>query len=141
MDGKGYIASLNDGRRVYSQGELVADVGSHPLFSPFVARVAQTYDHFTRDPTARAAFMTPPTSVEAMRAQAAMHVDGLSHATYTSLMTLLTAADRIGEARPQTRAAVEAYVAEAQASDLRIVECITDAKGDRARPPALQDDK
>jgi 4-hydroxybutyryl-CoA dehydratase/vinylacetyl-CoA-Delta-isomerase len=141
MDGKGYIASLNDGRRVYWQGELVADVGAHPLFAPFVSRVAQTYDHFATDPAARGAFMTPPTSVDAMRAQAAIHVDGLSHATYTSLMTLLTAADRIGAARPQTQAAVEAYVSEVQARDLRIVECITDAKGDRARPPALQDDK
>jgi 4-hydroxybutyryl-CoA dehydratase/vinylacetyl-CoA-Delta-isomerase len=85
--------------------------------------------------------MTPPTDIEGMRAQAELHVDGLTHATHTSLMTLLTAADRLKEVRPQTRDAVAAYVAECRAKDWRIVECITDAKGDRARPPALQDDK
>jgi 4-hydroxybutyryl-CoA dehydratase/vinylacetyl-CoA-Delta-isomerase len=141
MDGKAYIASLDDGRRVYSQGERIERVGGHPKFAALIARVAATYDHFHHDPAARAAFMTAPTSVEDMRAQAEHHVDGLSHATYTSLMTLITAADRIGDARPQTREAVAAYVAECRAKDWRIVECITDAKGDRARPPGLQDDK
>jgi 4-hydroxybutyryl-CoA dehydratase/vinylacetyl-CoA-Delta-isomerase len=141
MDGNAYIASLNDGRRLYWQGERIEAVGRHPAFQPFISKIAETYDHFAHEPAARAAFMTPPTDVDGMRAQAELHVDGLTHATYTSLMTLLTAADRIKEARPQTHDAVRAYVAECQAKDWRIVECITDAKGDRARPPALQDDK
>jgi 4-hydroxybutyryl-CoA dehydratase/vinylacetyl-CoA-Delta-isomerase len=141
MDGKAYIASLNDGRRLYAQGERIEDAGRHPAFQPFISRIAETYDHFAHDPAARAAFMTPPTDVDGMRAQADLHVDGLTHATYTSLMTLITAADRLKEARPQTYDRVAAYVAKCQAEDWRIVECITDAKGDRARPPALQDDK
>jgi 4-hydroxybutyryl-CoA dehydratase/vinylacetyl-CoA-Delta-isomerase len=141
MDGKAYIASLDDGRRVYVGGRRVGNVGTDPAFAGMVAKIAATYDHFHHDPRARDAFMTPPTDAEGMRAQAALHVDGLSHATYTSLMTLLTAADRIAAARPQAREAVAAYVAEVRAKDLRVVECITDAKGDRSRPPALQDDR
>ena len=35
---------------------------------------------------------------------------------------------------------MNAFIAEAQVGDVRITQCITDAKGDRSRPPAKQDD-
>jgi 4-hydroxybutyryl-CoA dehydratase / vinylacetyl-CoA-Delta-isomerase len=35
---------------------------------------------------------------------------------------------------------MNAYIDEAQRDDIRITQCITDAKGDRSRPPAKQDD-
>jgi 4-hydroxybutyryl-CoA dehydratase/vinylacetyl-CoA-Delta-isomerase len=141
MNGQDYIASLNDGRRVFWHGERIEDVSRYPPLASLIARVAETYDHFARDPAAREAFLAPPRDAEGMRAQADLHVDALTHATHTSLMTLLTAADRIGDARPHTRGAVAEYVAEARARDWRLVECITDAKGDRSKPPALQEDK
>ena len=41
---------------------------------------------------------------------------------------------------PQYVERIGAYVDEAQRRDVRIIECITDAKGDRSRPPGKQDD-
>lgn len=141
MDGNAYRASLKDGRRIYVDGERVENVAADARFAINVGRAAGTYDLFANDPAAREAFMTPPTGVEEMRARTDDHVDELTNMTYTSLMTLLTAADRISAVRPQAREAVEHYIAGVQSRDERITECITDAKGDRAKPPAKQEDK
>lgn len=141
MDGKAYVASLDDGRAIYSMGQRVNDLTAHPDFAPNIARTAQTYDHFDADPAAREAYFTPPTTIEEMRAHASLHVDSATHTTYSSLMTLLTAADRIADVRPQAAAAVEAYVRLVRENDWRVAECITDAKGDRSKPPSMQDDK
>ena len=141
MDGKAYRASLADGRRIYRDGERVEDLASHPGFAPNIDRAAETYDRFHKDPAAKAEYWTPATGVEAMRERATAHVDELTSATHTSVMTLLTAADRIAGVRPQAREAVANYVAGVHARDERITECITDAKGDRAKPPHLQEDK
>jgi 4-hydroxybutyryl-CoA dehydratase / vinylacetyl-CoA-Delta-isomerase len=141
MDGKAYVASLNDGRAVYSHGQRVSDLASHPDFAPNIERTAEVYDRFDRDPAARDAYFTPPTTVEEMRAHAALHVDSATHTTYSSLMTLLTAADRIADVRPQAAEAVAAYVQLARDNDWRLAECITDAKGDRSKPPSQQEDK
>jgi 4-hydroxybutyryl-CoA dehydratase / vinylacetyl-CoA-Delta-isomerase len=141
MDGKAYVASLNDGRAIYSHGKRVSDMTAHPDFAPNIERTAATYDHFERDPAAREAYFTPPTTVEEMRAHASLHVDSATHTTYSSLMTLLTAADRIADVRPQAAEAVTAYVREVREKDWRVAECITDAKGDRSKPPAMQEDK
>ncbi len=141
MDGKAYVASLNDGRSVYARGEKVGDLAAHPDFAPNIERTMHTYDRFHADPVARDAFFTPPTTVDGMREHANLHVDSATHTTYSSLMTLLTAADRIAEVRPQASEAVQAYVREVREKDWRVAECITDAKGDRSKPPALQDDK
>jgi aromatic ring hydroxylase len=42
MDGNAYIASLNDGRRLYWQGERIEAVGRHPAFQPFISKIAET---------------------------------------------------------------------------------------------------
>ncbi|MDZ7825196.1 MAG: 4-hydroxyphenylacetate 3-hydroxylase N-terminal domain-containing protein [Gammaproteobacteria bacterium] len=55
-------------------------------------------------------------------------------------MTLLTAADRIQEPLPEHAARIRAWVKDAQQRDVRITQCITDAKGDRSRRPGQQDD-
>ncbi|MBM3594322.1 MAG: 4-hydroxyphenylacetate 3-hydroxylase [Alphaproteobacteria bacterium] len=141
MDGKAYVASLDDGRNVYAHGEKVTDLAAHPDFAPNIERTRHTYDRFVADPAAREAFFTPPATIEVMREHASLHVDSATHTTYSSLMTLLTAADRIGDVRPQAAEAVAAYVAQVRANDWRIAECITDAKGDRSKPPSQQDDK
>ena len=65
MDGKAYIASLQDGRSVYARGEKVGDLMSHPDFAPNIARTAEVYDRFEADPAAREAFFTPPTAAPA----------------------------------------------------------------------------
>src|SRR5215218_1858663 len=55
-------------------------------------------------------------------------------------MTLATAAGRIAGASPHYVERINAFVEEAERRDVRITQCITDAKGDRSRPPAKQDD-
>ena len=55
-NGQQHIASLNDGRSVYLDGELVGDVTTHPAFRRTVASVAKLYD-FQADP-ANADLMT-----------------------------------------------------------------------------------
>jgi len=54
-------------------------------------------------------------------------------------MTLTTAAGKV----PSGSAYVErihAYVDEAKRRDIRVTECITDAKGNRSLPPGKQED-
>ena len=64
----------------------------------------------------------------------------VAHVTYTSIMTLVTAAarlDGIGDYAER----IEGYIAEMQQRDVRITQCITDAKGDRSRHPGGQSDR
>ena len=60
--------------------------------------------------------------------------------TYGSLMTLLTAAPRMSGVDPIYKERLESYVEDATHRDIRIAECITDAKGNRTLPPSQQDD-
>jgi 4-hydroxybutyryl-CoA dehydratase/vinylacetyl-CoA-Delta-isomerase len=80
----------------------------------------------------------PGSAVELKARLAILHRAALvANVTYQSIMTLLTAASRMGDC-PEYVARIGAYVDHAQREDLRIVECITDAKGDRSLPPAKQ---
>ncbi|MCP3988823.1 MAG: 4-hydroxyphenylacetate 3-hydroxylase, partial [Actinomycetia bacterium] len=64
----------------------------------------------------------------------------MAHVTSTSIQTLKTAAGRMTEMKPDYLERIGMYIEEAQRGDVRITQCITDAKGDRSRPPAKQDD-
>jgi 4-hydroxybutyryl-CoA dehydratase/vinylacetyl-CoA-Delta-isomerase len=143
MTGEQYRASLRDGRATYFEGQRVEDVTAHALLGQTVDSAAAGYDRFY-DPTPKAigAFMEVPKDAESLRAQVELHetVDLLTHVTYASIMTLLTAADRINDAMPEYAARIRAWVKQAQADDVRITQCITDAKGDRSRRPGQQDD-
>ena len=143
MTGDEYRASLDDGRETYFEGKLVTDLPNDPILGMTVDTAATGYDRFY-DPTpdAVAAFMVVPGSAEELREQVELHetVDLLTHVTYASIMTLLTAADRIEDQLPDNAARIRAYVADAQKRDLRITQCITDAKGDRSRRAGNQDD-
>ena len=55
-------------------------------------------------------------------------------------MTLLTAAPKMSGVDPVYKERLEAYVDDAVQRDIRIAECITDAKGDRTLPPSQQAD-
>ena len=135
MTGEQYRASLRDGRATYFEGQRVEDVTTHPLLGQTVDSAADGYDRFFDPrPGAIGAFMEVPKDAESLRAQVELHetVDLLTHVTYASIMTLLTAADRISEAMPEYAARIRAWVKQAQADDVRITQCITDAKGDQA---------
>ncbi len=83
-----------------------------------------------------------PRSPDELRERATVvHTMDLALAvTYGSLMTLLTAAPRMSGVDPVYKERLEAYVDDATQRDIRIAECITDAKGNRTLPPSQQDD-
>jgi 4-hydroxybutyryl-CoA dehydratase/vinylacetyl-CoA-Delta-isomerase len=143
MTGDEYRQSLNDGRKVYLEGELVTDMADHPVFKTPVNLAARLYDKgYNPAPNAVRDTMRTMRSAEDLRhhATAVEDTDMLLGVTSASMMTLLTAADRIEEKLPENAARIRAWVKDAQARDIRIVQCITDAKGDRSKRPSQQDD-
>ena len=143
MTGEEYRASLNDGRETYFEGRQIDDVADDPILKITVDSAAAGYDRFYDPaPGAVGAFMKVPSSAEELREQVELHetVDLLTHVTYASIMTLLTAADRIEATLPENAARIRAWVEDAQQRDVRITQCITDSKGDRSRRPSNQDD-
>ena len=141
LTGQEYRASLDDGRQVYYDGERVA-VHEHPIFTRAIAVAADGYDRFYDEkPEAISSYLNTPSTIDEMWEHANTKVDPLTSTSYSSLMTLLTSADRIESIRPEGSAAIRDYVKKIQQQDLRIVECITDAKGDRGRRPGQQEDK
>jgi 4-hydroxybutyryl-CoA dehydratase/vinylacetyl-CoA-Delta-isomerase len=143
MTGDEYRASLNDGRETFFEGKQVDDLPNHPILGITVESAASGYDRFYDPaPDAVGAFMKVPGSAVELREQVELHetVDLLTHVTYASIMTLLTAADRIEAQLPDNARRIREYVRDVQRKDLRITQCITDAKGDRSRPPGKQDD-
>jgi 4-hydroxybutyryl-CoA dehydratase/vinylacetyl-CoA-Delta-isomerase len=143
MTGDEYRRSLDDGRETYFEGKQIHDIANHPMLGITVDSAAAGYDRFYDPaPDAIGAFMKVPGSADELREQVELHetVDLLTHVTYASIMTLLTAADRIEPTLPENAARIRAYVADAQRRDIRITQCITDSKGDRGRRPGQQDD-
>jgi 4-hydroxybutyryl-CoA dehydratase/vinylacetyl-CoA-Delta-isomerase len=143
MTGDEYRASLRDGRETYFEGKRIDDLPGHSILGITVDSAAAGYDRFYDPaPDAVGAFMKVPGSAAELREQVELHesVDLLTHVTYASIMTLLTAADRIEGELPENAQRIRDYVRDVQRKDLRITQCITDAKGDRSRRPSQQDD-
>lgn len=141
MKGEEYKKSLDDGRATYFEGERIEDLAGHPLLGQTVDVVGQSYDRFYKpEEGAISDYMKVPGSAEELRASIEKHVDLLTHVTYASIMTLLTAADQIGDVRPEGVKRIKEYVDYVQKNDLRITQCITDAKGDRSKHPGDQED-
>jgi 4-hydroxybutyryl-CoA dehydratase/vinylacetyl-CoA-Delta-isomerase len=141
MTGAQYRASLTDGRKVFIDGEQVQDLAAHPDLAIPLRLAAEGYDRFFEPgPDAVNPFLLPPTSADGLRGRGARYVDTLLHTTFTCCMSFQTAAGRIAEDRPQGREAIHAYLAHVRKHDLRLTECITDAKGDRSLPPGKQPD-
>ena len=59
----------------------------------------------------------------------------LAHTTFTSVMTLLTVAPTLARSHPELADRIYRHVELARRRDIRITECITDAKGDRSLAP------
>ncbi len=143
MTGQQYKKSLNDNREIFFEGERIRDPLAHPVLSQCVERVAAGYDRFySPAPGAVSPLMAVPHSAQELHERIPLlhESDIVANVTYQSLMTLTTAATRIADSLPDYSKRIRRYVADAQQRDIRIVECITDAKGDRSRPPGKQDD-
>ena len=67
--GADYLSSLNDGRRVFLDGELVKDVSAHPAFRQAARSIASLYD-IAADPgnRERMTFASPKTGAPVHRA-------------------------------------------------------------------------
>ncbi|HEX9259643.1 MAG TPA: 4-hydroxyphenylacetate 3-hydroxylase N-terminal domain-containing protein [Acidimicrobiales bacterium] len=143
MTGEQYRASLRDGRATYFEGERVDDLPGHPILGRTVDEVAEQYDRFfSPEPGAVSPIMKVPYSSQELRDRIPLlHEAGMmAHVTYTSLMTVTTAAGRIADHKRDYLDRMSAWVDRVQRDDLRVTQCITDAKGDRSKPPSKQDD-
>ena len=143
MTGEQYKMSLRDGRRIYQDGKLVVDLDTDPLLAPALESVAAGYDEYYRpDADAVNPLVEAPRTITELRDRVPIltDMDLLLNVTYQSLMTLVVAAARLSDEHPEFVSRINAYVETSRRADIRIAECITDAKGDRSKPPAAQDD-
>ena len=143
MTGEEYKKSLDDGRATYFEGEPVTDLPGHRYLGVAVQHCADGYDWMIDNAVdGRSPLAGVPTTPEELRQKVDLvHQSGMmSHVTYTSIMTLATAAGRMSEAAPQYIEGIQTYIDDAQERDIRITQCITDAKGDRSKAPSKQID-
>jgi 4-hydroxybutyryl-CoA dehydratase / vinylacetyl-CoA-Delta-isomerase len=143
LTGEQYLSSLDDGRLTYFEGHQVKDLLAEPAFEVPARAIAAGYDRcYSSAPGATNPLVVAPRSPEELRERAAtIHTMDLAlNVTYQSLMTLLTAAPRLKGVDPIYKDRLQAYVDDAIVADVRIAECITDAKGNRSQPPARQSD-
>lgn len=156
-----YLASLRDGRRVYFNGESVADVTAHPIIGRGVAHAAADFS-FAWDPLHRAlataevfgetssAFYAAPRAVADLRRRAQLIEASTRHGhTIVPLVKeigsdAIFALVRLAAALDQTDgslgAKVDALWRRAAAGDLALAVAQTDAKGDRSLGPRDQPD-
>ncbi len=144
LTGAEYKASLADGRTTYFEGGRVGDLVNHPIIGAAVQNVANGYDWLITKSTdgATSPLMGIPTTAAELRAKTDLvHSAGIVAAvTYTSIMTLATAAGKMAESVPEGVERMHAFIDDATRRDIRITQCITDAKGDRSLPPGKQHD-
>ena len=134
MTGAEYKASLNDGRATYFEGRRVDDIMADKLMAESAEVIAKGYDLlYQPGADARSPLMDIPRSAAELKARLPLlsSVDIVANTTNQSIMTLMTAAGRIGGEHPEYAERIQAWVEDAQARDIRITECITDGKGDQ----------
>lgn len=141
--GQQYKESLKDGRKVYFEGRLIDDFAAEPALAVPLQAIADGYDkYYSAEPGAMNPLTVAPRSREDLRARVPViiEMDMLLNTTYQSLMTLLVAAGRLADHAPEFVPRITAYVEDARSRDIRITECITDAKGNRSLAPSKQPD-
>ncbi|MCU1591373.1 MAG: Vinylacetyl-CoA Delta-isomerase [Frankiales bacterium] len=143
LTGDEYRESLRDGRRVFMDGVRIEDVTVHPLLRSSVDWTASSYDkYYDPDPEASGPYFFIPKSIDDLRAQGERQIDWdyPTGATSQGLLMVLTAASRMRATHPVYADRALAYFNESRLRDIRCVETITDAKGNRSLPPGKQDD-
>ena len=136
--GSDYLASLRDSREIYYDGALVPDVATHLRFRTAAARVAATYD----SELAAGQANRPPRPEDLIeQTSPAAQKDMTRHTTTTALLAIQSTATQLSASLPARAAAMQAFVDRAIAGRRRCALCITDAKGDRERPPGKQEDQ
>ncbi|GAB4341606.1 MAG: 4-hydroxyphenylacetate 3-hydroxylase family protein [Candidatus Abyssubacteria bacterium] len=155
-----YRQSLRDGRRVFMLGEKVEDVTTHRILKVAVETVAQDFvltemedpevrrlfvaeDEETGEPISR--FFKPPRAVEdleqrsQMIAQSIRLTGGLPFGKDVGtdcLNAVMVVADQMGNEEYRERA--KNFLRHLKKNDLAMCGAVTDAKGDRSKPPSKQ---
>ena len=143
MTGEQYKESLRDGRRVFLAGRLVEDVTQEPLLKRSIDWTAENYDsYYEPGDDACGPYFFIPRSIEDLKSQQHRQLDWASptRTTSTSLLMLLTAASRMRDTYPVYADRIMAYFEQAKRADIRCIQTITDAKGNRSLSPSKQDD-
>jgi 4-hydroxybutyryl-CoA dehydratase/vinylacetyl-CoA-Delta-isomerase len=143
LTGKQYLESLRDGRELYVNGHSVPDVTAEPLLNGGAFAAAAGYDRFYQPgDEAFGPYFFIPTSVAELRDMQEMqlHWDFPTISTSQGLLMVLTAASRMRATYPVYAERALAYFEETRRLDTRLVQTITDAKGDRSLSPSKQDD-
>lgn len=158
--GQQYRDSLGDGRRVFVNGERVADVTTHPMFKPLVDIRARIFD-MAHDP-ATAPVMTvrqdgdvnaigsalPYTQDDWWAKRRATDrvmedvggvVTRVGDETVGEIWSLWDGADVLNEIDPQFARNIEAHIKRVLREDPFHVSANTDPKGDRSKAPQDQD--
>jgi 4-hydroxyphenylacetate 3-monooxygenase len=157
--GEQYRASLRDGRRVIYQGELIADVTTHPLFRRSIDRWAALFDaqhdpavedvatYFDEKLGARTstAWLVPKTQEDLARRRALLeYASDQTFGVYgrppdygpTMALGFLSAAHLIEGSEPGATAKIREFIEFGQKGNLLSTDLIADAQADRSRQPA-----
>ena len=147
-----YVASLNDGRVTYWDGESIADITKHPRFRVPIALTAKDYEY--DDPKlgalrrykaedgsdAHRIYQIPRTEADlAKRVELLMHTS-IGTAVSGVYMALMSVKDQVALVNPRYAENIERMYRYCRDNDLRAAEVITDPKGDRKRRAHEQDD-
>ncbi|MFS3130219.1 4-hydroxyphenylacetate 3-hydroxylase N-terminal domain-containing protein [Nocardioides sp. Bht2] len=144
MNGAQYLASLQDGRRIFAEGEEIKDLAEHAQFAKSLRLVADGYDaHYEPGAEASGPYFKIPRSKDELKELLTdlMKWDMVTVTTSQGLLALLTAAARMRADLPEYAERIEKYFAYCKENDLRCVQAITDAKGDRKFSPGKQSDE
>jgi 4-hydroxybutyryl-CoA dehydratase / vinylacetyl-CoA-Delta-isomerase len=147
-----YVASLNDGRVTYWDGENIPDITRHPRFRVPIALTAKDYEY--DDPKlgalrrykaedgsdAHRIYQVPRTEADlAKRVELLMHTS-IGTAVSGVYMALMSVKDQVALVNPRYAENIERVYRYCRDNDLRAAEVITDPKGDRKRRAHEQDD-
>ena len=147
-----YVASLNDGRVTFWDGEKIADITKHPRFRVPIAITAKDYEYDdpklgelrryrAEDGSYGHRIYQVPHSEEdlAKRVELLMHTS-IGTAVSGVYMALMSVKDQVALVNPQYAENIERMYRYCRDNDLRAAEVITDPKGDRKRRAHEQDD-
>jgi 4-hydroxybutyryl-CoA dehydratase/vinylacetyl-CoA-Delta-isomerase len=138
-----YLASLDDGRAIYADGERVEDLASHVVFATTIDRIGEGYEkHYTPGADASGSYFMIPRSTGDLKQllEELLEWDMVTVTTSQGLLAYLTAAARMRATHPHYAERIERYFEYCRVNDLRCVQAITDAKGDRRVGPSKQED-
>lgn len=151
-----YLESLRDGRRVYSGGELIEDLTTHPRTRDRAAKQADAFTAFhderkevfvQEDPESGEEvdrFMVAPRNAEDLLARARAIDFGMRYGGPTfgsdAILSLRWVAPELAKANPQYYENIENAFRHTREKNLTMAIVMSDTKGDRSLHPSQQGD-